>query len=395
MLKTCEECGLPVSDKAFACPHCGNPQKVSAKSPPGKNSRKRLKLPNGFGRITKIKGRQRKPYRAMVTIGKDSQGKPIGKLLKPCSYFDTYNEAYAALLEYNKNPYDLLNQKTVAEVYEDWSRRHFQTVTDATARNIRSSFNYCSLVHGMPFRDIRIKHIKLCMEEGFVIKNGKTLRPSPIMQKNIKQLWNQLFDYAIEYEIVDRNYAREYNAKHESTKTKNPHMTYTDQEIDILLANQHNLIAQIILFQCYTGLRPQEMTTIKTTNVHLSESYIIAGMKSEAGRDRIIPLHDKAKKLTEVFLESSTDRLITFKSNPYVYTTLRDHFQRFLKEYNLSPQHRLHDGRKHFITQAKRYGVDEYAIKRIVGHSIKKDLTESVYTERDLDWLLEEIRKIP
>jgi hypothetical protein len=42
---------------------------------------------------------------------------------------------------------------------------------------------------------------------------------------------------------------------------------------------------------------------------------------------------------------------------------------------------------------AKKYKVDEYAIKRIVGHSIA-DLTESTYTERDLEWLKEEISKI-
>ena len=41
----------------------------------------------------------------------------------------------------------------------------------------------------------------------------------------------------------------------------------------------------------------------------------------------------------------------------------------------------------------KKYKVDEYAIKYIVGHTIK-DLTERVYTKRDDDWLLEEIKKI-
>ena len=43
---------------------------------------------------------------------------------------------------------------------------------------------------------------------------------------------------------------------------------------------------------------------------------------------------------------------------------------------------------------AKKYKLDEYAIKRIVGHAIS-DITESVYTERDIEWLHEEISKIP
>lgn len=46
-----------------------------------------------------------------------------------------------------------------------------------------------------------------------------------------------------------------------------------------------------------------------------------------------------------------------------------------------------------YITMAKRDGVDEYAIKRIVGHRIK-DITEEVYTDRSIEWLRSEIEKI-
>lgn len=47
----------------------------------------------------------------------------------------------------------------------------------------------------------------------------------------------------------------------------------------------------------------------------------------------------------------------------------------------------------HFVTMAKKYGIDEYAIKYIVGHSIT-DITEKVYTQREINWLKEEIEKI-
>lgn len=59
----------------------------------------------------------------------------------------------------------------------------------------------------------------------------------------------------------------------------------------------------------------------------------------------------------------------------------------------INPEHRGHDGRVHFVTAAKKYNLDEYAIKRIVGHTIK-DLTERVYTKRSVDWLVQEIDKI-
>lgn len=59
----------------------------------------------------------------------------------------------------------------------------------------------------------------------------------------------------------------------------------------------------------------------------------------------------------------------------------------------LKMKHSPHDPRKYFITLCKNCGMDEYAIKYIVGHSID-DITEKVYTERELDWFKKEIEKI-
>lgn len=64
-----------------------------------------------------------------------------------------------------------------------------------------------------------------------------------------------------------------------------------------------------------------------------------------------------------------------------------------IEHLNLNPEHRAHDGRKHFITKAKKYKVDEYAIKYMVGHKIT-DVTEAVYTVREPEWLRQEIEKI-
>ena len=119
MLTQCPECELPVSDKANACPHCGYPLKPSEKIKRPRKSNKRRRLPNGFGQISEIKNRNlRNPFRAMVTVGKTSNGRPICKPLKPESYFATYNDAYAALVEYNKNPYDLGTAITMQELYD-------------------------------------------------------------------------------------------------------------------------------------------------------------------------------------------------------------------------------------------------------------------------------------
>lgn len=128
MLIKCPECNLQVSNHAIACPHCGYPLQTTAAKKQRTKQRRRKKLPNGFGQISEIKtGNLYKPFRAMVTVGKDFYGRPIRKLLKPVAFFKTYNEAYAALVEYNKNPYDLDDDLTVEELYEKWTEEYFKT----------------------------------------------------------------------------------------------------------------------------------------------------------------------------------------------------------------------------------------------------------------------------
>ena len=63
----CPECDLQVSDLAIACPHCGYPINTKVAKQQQSKSRRKKRLPNGFGQITKIKNNNlRNPYRAMV-----------------------------------------------------------------------------------------------------------------------------------------------------------------------------------------------------------------------------------------------------------------------------------------------------------------------------------------
>ena len=217
MLTQCPECELPVSDKANACPHCGYPLKPSEKQKRPRKSNKRRRLPNGFGQISEIKNRNlRNPFRAMVTVGKTPEGKPICKPLKPESYFATYNDAYAALVEYNKNPYDLEPSITMQELYDKWLPEYEKTVK--STKSATSAWAYCSGVYKMRVMDIRARHVKGCMEEGVAIIRGKEQHPSATMKNQIKSLFNMMLDYALEYELVDRNYSRTFNLTEETVK---------------------------------------------------------------------------------------------------------------------------------------------------------------------------------
>ena len=386
MLIQCKECKREISDKAYSCPHCGYPMKSFTEKPTRGKSRKRKRLPNGFGQITKIKGNLRNPYRAMVTVGKTEEGKPICKLLKPQSYFKTYNDAYAALVEYNKSPYELPSDITCNEIYEKWIDEFEKKKSASMVKNMKATWKHCSDLHDVPINTVKVRHIKGIMKDHNV--NTK---------KRIKTLWNHLFDYAIEYEIVDRNYSRMFSIGEKRT-TQKLHMVFTDEEMNILWNNKNDPVVSMILIQCFMGWRPQELCNIEIKDVNLVDGTITGGMKTNAGKKRRVYVIPAIKGMVEVWyaksLSVNSKYLFTNESgNQFDYFAYRYRFSQVLNRLGINAGHRPHDPRKHFITTAKKYKVNEYAIKKIVGHDIS-DITEKIYTDRDSEWVKHEMLKM-
>lgn len=413
MLMKCPECELQVSDKAAACPHCGYPLKTQFNKVSGRKN-KRKRLPNGFGSITKLDSKKyRKPFLARVSVGKDENGKPIQKVLKPNSMFTTYNEAYEALVEYNRNPYELSNDITVQELYVKWTDIYFEKKSESSKRTIVSAWIYCTSVYSMRAKDIRARHIKGCMDNGYRIENvgknkGTKIYPSANTKSRIKSMFNLMLDYALEYEIVDRNYARTFDISNglieDIAKNQKKHIIFSEEEISLLWDNVDKVkYVDWILIQIYMGWRPQELATLKLDEIDMEELYMKAGMKTDAGKQRIVPIHSKIIKLVNKNIimakEIGSEYLLNDKGQTHAgvwkltYDKYANRFKKVINQLGLNPEHRPHDPRMTFITRCKKAGVDEYALKEMVGHSIR-DITESVYTVRDLEWLRSDLEKM-
>lgn len=409
----CPECELQVSDKALSCPHCGYPMQTPKRKP--RTSTKRKRLPNGFGSITELKNRNlRKPFWARVCVGRDPFGKPKLKPLKPDAYFSTYNEAYQALVEYNRNPYDLEDDITVAELYEKWTDVYFRSLeSDSSARTITSAWAYCSSIYSMRAKDIRARHIKGCMEEGYRIetkgkKKGEKVFPSAGTKARMKSMFNLMLDYALEYEIVDRNYARTFEISSDIIKEKEAatrgHIIFSMDEMKTLWDNVGSVkFVDWILIQCYMGWRPQELATLRLDEINMKDWYMQAGMKTDAGKQRIVPIHTIIRELVQknydFAMSIGSEYLLNDKGQTHcgswkmTYDKYAKRFEKVIKELNLNPEHRPHDPRMTFITMAKKAEIADAAIKKMAGHKIQ-DITESVYTYRDIEWLKQDIEKI-
>lgn len=383
MLTVCPECQLQISDKATTCPHCGFPLRSSQKA----HRKPHMRLPNGFGQISEIKNRNlRKPFRVMVTVGKTEYGKPICKLLKPEAYFRTYNEAYTALVEYNKSPYELDSEMTVEDLYKEWSEKYFEQIQFSSKRTITSAWAYCTPVYDIRVRDIRARHIKLCMDQAESVNT----------KNRIKSMFNLMLDYALEYELVDKNYARSFNT--ESAPVQTGHLAFSDEELDVLWKYQSTPYVCYILLQTYMGWRPQELCKLRKDQVDWNEMTITGGMKTDAGRDRCVPVHKDLipilKKIKELSDSLGSEYLCpSLDGTELTYDKYNKRFHQVMGEIGMSERHKPHDPRKTFVTLAKAAEVNDFAIKYIVGHAIG-DLTEKVYTERSEGWLRTELEKI-
>ena len=380
MLVKCPECELQVSDKAVTCPHCGYPLKSNARQ---RISTKRKKLPNGFGQISFIKGNLRKPYRAMISVAKTPLGRPVCKVL---SYHATYNEAYEALLEYHKDPNKAESNISMEELYERWLRDFKGAPNYLTS--LKSAWPYCSVIHKVEVRNIRVRHIKSCIENGSVMRNEEVHLATDNTRRTIKSLLSSLLDYAIEYDLINHNYASDVDlgkiAESSTPARKNEHLAFNDSELKYLHDNLDMAIVKMIWVQSYTGMRPNEMLDIRKDTVNFDKWYFVGGLKTKAGKERIIPIHEEIRDLIREFYDNSENGYLFPIQSYKVYN------KRFTQ---VMPGHLPHDPRKTFVTYAKKYKMDEYAIKRIIGHKIK-DITEEVYTERSIDWLHEELKKI-
>lgn len=351
-----------------------------------------MKNANGMGSVYKLSGKRRKPWIARktkewhidVSTGKVAQTYII------IGYFATKQEALTALINYNENPYDLdIHNMTFADVYEKWSEKHFESVSASAIRMYKSAFNYCEPIHDMHMRDIHTNHL-----EG-------TINNAPIGSRTkrcIKSLYNQLYRYALKYDIVDKNYARLYdNVEREDPKIKRT--VFSDAEIKTLWDNIDFPFADMILIGIYNGWRPQELAILKIADVDLQNRSFCGGLKTNAGRNRIVPIHPiiynlveknhkKALSLHSEYLFNDENDI---SETMLTYFKYRARFKKVCSQFGMT--HKPHDTRHTFITKAKAVNMNEYVLKLIVGHSIK-DVTEKTYTHRTIQQLYDEICKI-
>lgn len=396
-LLKCPECRHDVSDKALTCPNCGYPMNMPSSTKPRIRNGKPTKLPNGYGTIYKMSGKRSKPYRAMKTdkwiidpvTGKSKQ------IRSTIGYYQSREDAMIALANYNENPYDIkADSITFSEVYEKWSENYFPTLSNpSSVRTVTAAYAYCNDLYDMRMKDIKVSHL-----EGTILN----AQVGDSTKSRIKSLFNMMYKYAVAHDIVEKDYASVMFANGSPIKRSRTKevMPFSQEEIFLLWNNLDNIaFADMILIGIYSGWRPQELAILKVADIDIKVGTMLGGLKTDAGKNRIVPIHPLIKPLIEKRMKEATVMQSEFLFNDangqqgthMTYDKYRKRFEKVMKYLKLT--HRPHETRHTFITKAKACDVDEYILKLIVGHSID-DITEKVYTHRTIDQLRAEMEKI-
>ena len=343
------------------------------------------KFPNGFGGITKLSGKRTKPFMIYKTSGFNELGKQIKV---PLGYYETYEDAFGALRDYNKGKYNLdySNIKT-KEVFDLWYQEKEKMVQKGKMNKhsldlyYNAFYNHAKTLFKTKFTEIRTNDIQDIIEASGLKYTSK---------RYIKGVFNYMFQYALKNDIpVNRNYAEFVTIDDEQASNK--HKRIPEKELEIILSHQSDPGADIVLTLIYTGMRANECIKITRENINIEEHYMIGGSKTEAGKNRIIPIHPRIETVLNKRYNECSYYLFERNGKKYTYDTLRTDFDKFME--NLGFDYTPHDCRYTFATRAKEAHLNDNAIKKILGHTIK-DVTDGIYVQWSSQLLYEEIIKI-
>lgn len=355
--------------------------------------KKRMRLPNGIGSVHQINDgkRRRKPWRARVPAHVEfnaETGKASQKYVN-IGYFETETEAIEALFEYRKNPYTIEAAVcTFADVYEMWSKAKFPTVSKVAQYGYVSAYKHSEAIHNTKMRDLKTREMDGIMQS---ISGGYQV------QAKLKTLWNQLFKYALEHDIVQKDYSTFVKLRDKAPETTRDAIAKNDikrlwEEID-----KGNETAEIAMIYIYTGFRATELLELRKSNIDIKNRMMIGGKKTEAGKDRRIPIHRAILPLIEKRMTEEGETLITReqksgkrKAIPYQYFV--EYYWNKLME-DLKMEYTMHYTRHTCATMMREVGIEEDLRKLILGHK-NDDITDR-YTHHPDDMLIEAIDKLP
>ena len=367
----CPKCKKSIPDDAAICCYCG--KRIA------KVERKTRKRPNGAGSVYHLTGHERraKPW------GAAKGGVYIGS-------YATRAAAEAALDKFRDRDISDSYNYTLDQIHSLWKAERYDAMTAKGKESYDLAWKLFEKIKNIKMKSIRAEDVQPLIDAQ--VEKGR----SRSQCEKIRGMYSQLCKLAMREEIIDRNYATFLRLPSGSKPQRD---VFTDQEIDLIKKDASTSeTSKLILILIYTGLRINELLLLPKSGIDLKAQTITGGEKTEAGRDRIVPINKAIKDCVEYFYSRADgDLLISgYSGNKDAHNFRGREYYPTLERLGIRTAERRmnpHCCRYTFATRAVRAGVKPEALQKIMGHA-KYDTTTDFYIQDDRVMLEEEMQKI-
>lgn len=293
--------------------------------------------PNGYGCVTKLKANRSRPWLAKVTIY-DEQGHAKQT---PIGYAETEEKANILLAEYNNNPWDIDREKvTLVVLYQRWSEIKLPKLGKSNQQSLRSAFKHCSKYYGVKYRSLKSYQMQDCIDNcgcGYST------------QWSIKNLFGHLDRFAFEIDLIDKMYSQITTAPPIPDTTREP---FTPEQVNI------------------------------------KDWYFEGGIKTAAGKCRIVPIHDRIKPFVKALVDEGNKYLFTYQGKKFSQANYYKCWGEVMEK--IGADKTPHEARHTFETNLDNAKGNRKCIDMLMGHK-SKDVGNRVYNHKTIEQLRETI----
>lgn len=325
--------------------------------------------PNNYGCVTKLKGNRSRPWVVKVTVyDEEGHAKQV-----PIDYAETEEKGNIILAEYNNNPWNIdRNKVTLVELYNRWAKIKLPKLGTSLQSSLKSAFKHCSKYYGLKYRNIRAYQMQDCIDNcgcGYSTQGA------------IKNLWGHLDRFAFECDIIDKMYSSITSAPPIPETSREP---FTDAQVTALWKIKDEPWVNTVLIFIYTGFRLNELLGMKTEQLNMKEKYFLGGIKTAAGKGRIVPIHKRIEPLVKELVDQDNPYLISYQGKRISQTNYYKFWGEVMKR--IDADKTPHEARHTFETNLDNAKANRKCIDLLMGHK-SKDIGNRVYNHKTIEQL--------
>ena len=345
----CRKCGGSLPAEAPFCPWCGTRQEPE---------RKKRSRGNGEGTVYQLPGGKYRADMSLFVQGRRFRATRGG--------FARKKDALAAMPELKAelerkvalaNGYDQPEEPEdprLEKLLREWQESYgYQKLSETKKSHYRTAWERMRSTWGLRIGTLRLSTMQRVVEEcpgGYYPK------------RDIKALYSHLYKYAIRHEVVERNRALYLElpeckgGRREVWKPEEIAAWWRDSQAG-------HRVSRLVLIMIYTGMRTGELRAQDPAKVYLDKRYMVGGIKTQAGKDRQIPLAQVILPLVRQALKEARYGLLPMRPDEFY-----DEYAAAVERLGIRPLS-PYSCRHTAATALAEAGVAPAVIQEILGHA--------------------------